>query len=449
MPNRSKSSISPARLAAFDILSRVESESSYASTLLANLKGLSPEDRALAREITLGTLRRLNTLDYFIERHSTRPLRNLDTPVIIALRIGLYQIRYLDRIPTSAAVNESVNLVKQARVTSASGLVNAVLRKAATNISDEPGSEIADSELRESIALSHPQWMLQRWKLSFGANEVLALAESNNAAAPLAFRVNQLKTSEADLISNLKSQGLQTKPSDLVAGGYLLIGGSERVLIEAAAEGLVYIQDEASQLISALLNPQPGERILDLCAAPGSKSTHIAALTENQSQIVACDLRRHRLSTLNQTARRLGVSSIETVSLDATKDLAFVTETMFDRVLIDAPCSGTGTLRRHPEIKWRLKPADIETMASIQMELLKNGSRAVRDGGILIYSTCSLEPEENEAVVKAFLEQAREFSIVRPSTRSELIIEEGFIRTYPHRHGVDGFFAAILTKSRQ
>jgi 16S rRNA (cytosine967-C5)-methyltransferase len=446
---RNRGLVSPARRAAFDILDRVESESAYASVLIAQLSesGLSREDRALTQELVLGVLRWRGLLDYLIERYAKRPIARFDLKVLIALRMGLYQLRYLSRIPQSAAVNESVNLVKRARATSAAGLANAVLRSAARSIDQRAGEELTDPVERASIELSHPVWMLERWRGLRGDDETHALALANNSPATQTFRVNTIRFTVADALEQLAAEGVTTRESELAPGAFVVESGPGSSVARAAERGLIYIQDQASQLVSLLLDAKPGHRVLDLCAAPGSKSSHIAALTENTVHIVSCDVHPHRLGTLRAMCRRLGVTSIDAVALDAARALPFAESSIkFDRVLVDAPCSGTGTLRGNPEIKWRLTLEDIENLAKLQLSLLQNASAAVAVGGRLLYSTCSLEREENEAVIREFLDGDAPFRVIEPDVRGDLLTDDGFVRTFPHRHGSDGFFAAVLEK---
>jgi 16S rRNA (cytosine967-C5)-methyltransferase len=448
-PKQGKPSVSPARRAAFDILRRVEAEGAYASALVATLpqSALSREDRALAQEIALGVLRRQRSLDYFIERYSRRPVNRLDLSVLISLRMGLYQLRHLSRVPQSAAVNESVNLVKIARAASAAGMVNAVLRNAARRLEETAGEGVADAAERTAIEVSHPSWMLGRWAAWLDEDELRALALANNEPPPVALRVNTLSTGEADALARLRSEGLNVRPSEYVPGAFVMEGGPASAITQAAERGLIYLQDEASQLVSLLLEPKGGERILDLCAAPGSKSSHIAALAENYAWVVACDVHPHRLATLSATCRRLDAGSVDAVALDAAREMPFVEGAKkFDRVLIDAPCSGTGTLRRNPEIKWRLKPDDIPRLADLQFSLLCRGAGLLARGGRLVYSTCSIEREENEGVIRRFIESGAPFRPLRPNAHAALVTADGFVRTFPHRHGTDGFFAAVLEK---
>ena len=446
-PKQSRESVSPAPHQAYDILLRVEAESAYASVRVAALSDsdLSREDRALVQEIVLGVLRWRGALDYFIQRYSGRSCEQLDLPVVIALRIGLFQLRHLSRIPTSAAVNESVNLVKRARTSSAAGLVNAVLRKASMHLDEKAGAGIVDSLQRASVELSHPAWLLERWRAMLGKEEAEQLTRANNVPPPSAFRVNTLRATAGEVIFDLKSKGVITRESSLVPGAFVVQGGPSPIVNQAARSGLIYIQDQASQLVSTLLGPRGGHRVLDLCAAPGSKSSHIAALAGNEAWVLACDRYPHRLATLRATCGRLGIDSIDSLVLDATRTLPFAESApKFDRVLVDAPCSGTGTLRGNPEIKWRLSAGDLARLAELQLTLLKCGAQMVAPGGRLVYSTCSIEREENEEVVRCFLESNASFRLINPNARPDLIAPDGFVRTFPHRHGCDGFFAAVL-----
>lgn len=445
---RGKHTVSAARRAAFDVLRRVEAEGAFASVLIAELpeKGLSREDRALAQEIALGVLRWRRSLDYFIHRYSRKPVERLDLPVLIALRMGLYQLRNLTRVPASAAVNESVNLVKHARALSAAGFVNAVLRNAARHAGEGAGEGVEGALERFSVEVSHPPWMLERWVAMLGEDEARQLALANNEPPPVAFRVNTLRADAVQTVARLRSKGVAVRPSSSVPEAFVVEGGPVGALFELVESGAVYLQDEASQLVSLILEPERGDRILDLCAAPGSKTSHIAALTAGAAWVVACDLHPHRAARLAAACRRLGASTVDALASDCTRNLPIEAGQKFDRVLVDAPCTGTGTLRRHPEIKWRLAAEDVSRMAEVQLSLLSNGASAVAERGRIVYSTCSVEPEENEEVVRQFLNAHASFRQVRPEAHDDLVTPEGFVRTFPHRHATDGFFAAVLEK---
>jgi 16S rRNA (cytosine967-C5)-methyltransferase len=441
--------LSPARRAAFDILRRVESEGAYASSLLAVAdERLRDADRALCYELVLGVLRHLSWLDCVLEHFANRRMEAVDLPVRLALRLGLYQLRLLSRIPPSAAVNESVNLVRAAGLRSAASFANAVLRRATREPDYDPVASISDPVAKLAIETSHPQWLIEHWIGTFGFDEAAALARANNEPAPVAFRLTARtleNKDEAQRITNqLTAAGVELQPSKIAPNSWRVIGHRSPRLRELSRDGFIYLQDEASQLVTNLLDARPGDRVLDVCAAPGSKTTHTATLVPS-AFVVAADLYEHRLRTLRELAASQRNHSIQVVVHDATFDLPFV-EVSFDRVLADAPCSGTGTLRRNPEIRWRIRPADIAELASKQKRILANAARVVRPGGTLLYSTCSLEKDENEAVAEHFIKEHAEFAQLRPDVAPDLLTESGAIRTWPHRHDVDGFFMIVFRR---
>jgi len=437
-------SVSPARLAAFEILRRV-AEGAYASVLLASrAERLEPADRALCHELVMGVLRWQLWLDRLIEHYASRKVASLDEKVRIALRIGLYQLRFLSRVPASAAVNESVNLIHYARLRSAAGFVNAVLRRAVREPELDPTSEIPDSLERLSVATSHPAWLLERWTNTFGADETEAFARANNEPAPIAFRVVHNRAEEAEVFDRLRAADAELVTSKVAAGAWR-ISGAASLLGELVAAGKVYVQDEASQLVALLLDVKPGHRVLDLCAAPGSKTTQIADLASDSAVILATDLHEHRLRSIVATANLQRLGSIQCLTLDGLRALPFPDET-FDRLLVDAPCSGTGTLRRNPEIRWRISPADIEDLAKRQKQLLQIAARVVKPGGRMVYSTCSVERDENEDVVQAFLENNESFSQVELALDATLQTSLGTVRTWPQREGADGFFVCVFER---
>ncbi len=439
-------SVSPARQAAFEILLRVEA-GAYASVLLATKEAeLKPHDRALCHELVMGALRRQLWLDWLIEHYANRKVAELDVAVRVVLRLGLYQLRFLSRVPASAAVNESVNLVHLAYLRSAGGLVNAVLRRATREPEVDPTSSIHDPIERVAVATSHPSWLIERWTKAFGAAETEEFARANNEPAPVAFRIVNNRAQEGEVYERLHRSGAELVSSRIVTGAWRIVGG-RGLLAESVAAGEVYVQDEASQLVAVMLGARPGERVLDLCAAPGSKTTQIADKCLDSAIIVASDLHEHRLKTLVSLAKLQGLRSIHCVALDGLSALPLA-ESSFDRVLVDAPCSGTGTLRRNPEIRWRISPADIQDLSGRQKQLLFNAARVVKLGGRLIYSTCSVEPEENEEVVQTFLENNKTFRLGQLSLDSSLITSFGAARTWPHRDGTDGFFICAFERMR-
>ncbi len=399
----------------------------------------------------MGVLRRQLWLDRLAEIYANRKVATLDLSVRIALRLGLYQLRFLTRVPASAAVNESVNLTHFARVRSAGNFVNAVLRRATREPGVDPTEAIHDPVERLSIATSHPAWLIERWCKAFGAAEAESFARANNEPAPVAFRVVPIvnrRADESDVRARLREAGAEVVRSKIAKSAWRVAGGGS-LLAELSAAGEIYVQDEASQVVVEVLDSRAGDRVLDICAAPGSKTTQIAGGTLNSAEqpaiVVASDLHEHRLRTVKSAAALQGLSNVLCLALDGLQPLP-LRDGVFDRILVDAPCSGTGTLRRNPEIRWRISPADIQDLAGRQQRLLGNAARAVKPGGLLIYSTCSVEPDENEEVVQTFLENNESFSLAELRLDPTLMISKGMARTWPHRQGADGFFICALER---
>jgi 16S rRNA (cytosine967-C5)-methyltransferase len=419
--------ISPARVTAFNILQQVESGAFSSVQLAAEEPRLQPADRALCHELVLGVLRWQLLLDAIAEHFSKRRVESLDAPVRIALRLGLYQLRFLTRVPASAAVNESVSLVRVARLSSATGLVNAVLRRAVREAEYDPAVEISDPLEKIAVRTSHPAWLIERWASWLGLDQTESFAQANNLVPPTAFRVVANRVNQSEILSRLSAAGAALESSELVDGAWR-VSRATSLLREMSAAGEVYLQDEASQLVAQVLDAKRGELVLDLCAAPGGKTTMIADRTGDRATVVAADLSATRMETVVAGTRLHQLKGIKPVILDAAEPLPFRAET-FDRVLVDAPCSGTGTLRRNPEIRWRLSPDDIPVLAAKQKQILRNAIRVLKPGGRLVYSTCSVEREENEGVI-ADVE-------LRTSKT---------VRTWPHIEGSDGFFIGVFEK---
>jgi 16S rRNA (cytosine967-C5)-methyltransferase len=424
------SNVSPARRAAFDILRRVN-DGAFSSVLLAaDEPKLKPSDRALTHEIVLGVLRWQFWLDKTIEHFSRRRVESLDLSVRVALRMGLYQLRFLSRIPPSAAVNESVNLVRGAKLSSAAAFVNAVLRRAIREADYDPASEAQDPLEKLAIETSHPAWLIDRWTRSFGPIEAASLARANNEIPPTAFRVVHTRGDEDQIIQHLTAAGASIERSSIAQDAFR-VSGTTAALRDLSASGQIYLQDEASQLVAEMLDARPGDRVLDLCAAPGGKTTLIADRAADNVWIIAADRSATRMPTITTTAALHQLHSIKPVLLDAGDTLPFAPRS-FDRILVDAPCSGTGTLRRNPEIRWRLSDDDIANFAVAQKQFLRNAAVVLKPGGRLVYSTCSVEREENEEVIDNFLSAHPDFTVKKT------------LRTWPHREGSDGFFIAVL-----
>lgn len=441
--------VTPARRVAFEVLRRVEEEGAFASVLLAYATAeLRTDDRALCYELVLGALRWQLWLDKLIAHYAGRAAAELDAPVRRALRLGLYQLRLLARVPASAAVNESVNLMHAARLRGAAGFVNAVLRRATREPDYDPARAATDALERLAIVTSHPKWLLARWVEAFGATEAEALARADNRPPPVAFRVNERRARSAEVRAQLQASGVEVQASEIAPGAWRVVGGTGGAVLRALAQaGVVYTQDEASQLVAHVLDVQAGARVLDVCAAPGSKTTHVAGLAGARALVVAGDLYEHRLRTVIEAATRQQLTNVCVVAFDAEQPLPF-TDASFERVLVDAPCTGTGTLRHNPEIRWRLMPADIAELGARQQRILMNGARVLRPGGRLVYSTCSVEPEENEGVVAAFLKEHTDFNTLQVNAPAQLLTATGALRTWPQRDDTDGFFVAVLERQR-
>jgi len=442
MPNN----VSPARVAAFDALKEIEG-GKFSSSVLANTDAqLSSLDRALCHELVLGVLRWQLELDAIVEHFAKRKIESLDPPVLRALRLGIYQIRFLDRVPASAAVNESVNLVGRARVSSARPLINAVLRRAAREPDYSPAADIADPLERIAIQTSHPRWLIDRWSKEFGVEETEVMARANNEPPPIAIRVVKTIADEKDVLDKLRSAGAELVPSEIAKGGWRVSGATAK-LRELSERGELYIQDEASQLVAEVVNAQPGDRVLDVCAAPGGKTTLIAERASDKADVVAMDVSPRRLATIEWTIQLHQLKSIKLMLGNASEPLPFDSGS-FDRVLLDAPCSGTGTLRHNPEIRWRLTNDDISQLADQQKRFLMNAAAVVKPGGLLVYSTCSIEMEENEEVVRDFLSSNDQFTQVSLPLKADLVTNSGAARTWPHRDGTDGFFISAFERNK-
>lgn len=440
------------RSIAVDILNRIEEKGAFAEPLLD--EALSAQllsnmnDRRLLTQIVYGTLRMQGRLDWIVSKLYRGSVDNLDIDVRNILRMSLYQLFFTHRIPQFAIVDEAVKVTKKINA-KASGLVNAVLRNAIRK-----GWEIEYPDSKKSPALyiavfySHPLWLVEKWLDLFGFEETAAMCKANNEIPPATVRVNRLKTTPEAAIKALSDEDFEAMPAAFSPDGLIL--AKQRGSIREAVtfqKGHIQMQDEASQLIACLVGPKPGETILDLCAGTGGKANHLAEIMMNQGLILAMDIDGQKLESLQKNAQRLGVSIIRTLHRNAAGLLIIDSPRKFDRILIDAPCSGLGTLRRNPEIKWRILPQDIRKSAILQRQLIKNAARYLKDGGVLIYSTCTNLPEENEDIVTDFMENNPGFKHLKPPDiiPQVLIDDNGFFKTKTHLCGTDGFFGAILS----
>jgi 16S rRNA (cytosine967-C5)-methyltransferase len=458
-PRDSPRPVSAARAAAFDILLRIERESSYASELLhsSTYSRLTIVDHSLATELVMGVLRWRSRLDSQIAQSSAQPLSKLDLEILTALRLGLYQLRWLNRIPASAALNESVELVKRARKRSAAPFVNAVLRKLAANgpTTRDNSPLTIDHASAETIAAesAHPLWLVERWIQAYGMEATLKICQQNQSIPTTAIRIRHPGAED-----RLRAEGIELAPGALLSSARQIRQGD--VTKKATfRERLCVIQDEGSQLVAALVGQS--KQVLDCCAAPGGKTLAIADRNPS-TRVAAVELHTHRARLLRKLLsaknRKTESPSVQVVAGDA-RNLPF--NSRFDRVLADVPCSGTGTLSRNPEIKWRLAPADITELQSRQLAILRSAMNQVAVGGRLIYSTCSLEREENEDVVESAMAENKNLRVVDCRAELERLQREGelvwpdpssltrgkFLETLPGIHPCDGFFAAILEKT--
>jgi 16S rRNA (cytosine967-C5)-methyltransferase len=437
------------RLAAADILFRVDKESGYADVLLgARLPDFAPADRRLITRLVLGTIAWQGRLDYELKHLTRRELISIQPVALEILRMGLYQLRFLDRIPQHAVVDTSVSVAKRnAQARRAAGFVNAVMRRATREAAPMPAREKNEKSYL-AIAYSHPRWMVERFVDWFGVANAERLMTANNDAAPNVIRLNLARGSRAEIIQKLIEDGFEIGiPSR--APETIVLNGAPHFDSRAYREGLFHAQSEASQMVARMLAPRAGATVVDCAAAPGGKATHLAEMVGERGRVIAVDLNFSGLRNVRDLSHRLRHRNVEYVCADlaAVPPLA---PSGVEYVLLDAPCTGLGTLREHPEIKWRLKPTDPARMAAIQSRMLENAAALVRRGGAIVYSVCSIAPDEGESVIDGFLASHGDFKIDRGLAGRDdfrdVIDARGFMKTRPDVGGLDGFFAARLIR---
>lgn len=435
--------IAPARVAAYEVLRAVRGgKADLGSALARHRAALTDErDRALAGEIAIGTLRWQGAFDHIVTTFADRPLKKFDAEVLDVLRLTIFQILHLERIPVSAAVKDAVDLTGKVGKRSAAGLVNAILRRVSRERERLPlpprpadPSDRAAAMAYLSVTLSHPAWLVARWLDRYGFENAEAWARFNNSPAPLTLRANTLKISRGELASRLRDEGIDCENTTHASDGLIVRSGNP-LSSSLHEQGFFVVQDEASQLVGSYAGARPGEWILDACASPGGKTLAMAGDTRGEGLIVASDLRPRRVNLLRETIARSGASNVVIVQADVMTALPF--ERIFDRVLLDAPCSGLGTVRRDPDIKWRRHEDDLPALAAAQLQMLEAVADVVKPGGAVVYSTCSSEPEENERVVECFTSRHPDFRV-----------EGEPLRTLPFRDGLEAFFAAIVVKAK-
>jgi 16S rRNA (cytosine967-C5)-methyltransferase len=445
-----------ARRLAWEVLWRTHKAGAYADLLLTALLRRASHwakvDRALATELVFGTLRWQASVDRALEIVSERPLALIDPRLLVLLRVGAYQILFLSRIPPSASVNESVEMAKGLGLGHAAGFVNAVLRGLARRGRDllavDPSLPAAE---RIAQATSHPLWMVERWISQWGEEEASALCEANNQVAPLMLRTNTLVITREELSASLDQEGVSTEPTDYSPEGLRVthlpvpletLGSFQR--------GEFQVQDEASQLMAHWLEVSAEDYVLDACAAPGGKATHLAQLMGGRGVVVATDLHEGRLSLLARDCKRLGIRSIRVQRADMVQADS-IPSGPFDRILLDAPCSALGVLRRHPDTKWRRKPEDVQERANNQLDLVRAVLPRLRPGGILLYCVCTHTPEETEGVLERMLRGQEGVRLLTsaqglPVDARALVGPDGVFTSLPHRHGIDGYGAFRLER---
>jgi 16S rRNA (cytosine967-C5)-methyltransferase len=442
------------RFFAAEILGKVDRQKAYADILLDQaLKAgsLNQRNRALLTELVYGTLRWRGKIDAQLSQHLRQPLLKTDPLIRNLLRLTCYQLLFLDRIPDYAAVNEAVEVAKMHGGRKRSGFVNGVLRSflryehrndaSATN--DEPVKSIA-------VEYSHPEWLVQRWCEEFGVEPAQELMRANNDNAPLVLRVNTIKCSRDELLQRFSDAGVTAIATKRSPQGICVQSGGAVDSLPGFVEGLFQVQGESSQLVAFLLSPLPGERILDACAAPGGKSTHVAELMRDQGTVIAIDTSARGIEKICENAARLGLTSLRAQRADATRALSAFGHAPYDRALVDAPCSGLGTLRSHPEIKWQRGERDIERLSCLQSKILDHVAVYLKPRGVLIYATCTLTREENARNVERFLVRHAEFELQDAARylpdSARHMVRDKYFEALPHRDNADGFFAARMRK---
>ena len=425
-----------ARLAAVKTVYEVNANGAYSNVALAQIlrqEKLNDLDRRFCTELVYGTIKAGASLDWKLTKYLTRPLDKVEEKILAVLRVGLYQIFFLDRVPNSAAVNESVELTKKFVNIGASKFVNGVLRSA---VRQPEKSDFPEGDDVESIALKmfHPAWLVKLFADEFGIAAAKKICAVNNTESPLCLRVNNLKSSREKIVAELEKISVQFELSKIAPEGIICKSHGALDKFKPLKAGLCQVQDESSMTVAPLLNPKAGDFVIDCCAAPGGKTTHIAELMKNRGKIIAADIYDIKLDHIRQNAKRLGINIIEPILLDARN----IGEKYFeraDKVLVDAPCSGLGVIRRKADIRWKKNPAELEELPKLQLEILNSAAKTVKRGGTLVYSTCTIVKRENENVVESFLADNTNFKLVETK------------KFLPHIEGTDGLFECVMHKA--
>ncbi|WP_286926177.1 MULTISPECIES: 16S rRNA (cytosine(967)-C(5))-methyltransferase RsmB [Lysinibacillus] len=435
------------RDAALSILLAIDKNQAYSNLLLSETikrHKIEAKDRALLTEITYGTLQYKMTLDYYLEPFIRG---SVDLWVRWLLRLSLYQIHYLTRIPPHAAVNEAVEIAKrrghQGIASMVNGILRSILRQGVAST-----DEIKDPIERLAIETSHPEWLVQRFVDNYGMEVATEMLQENNVPPVQTVRVNTTKVNVEEAITSLEAEGLTAKKSDMMPE-CLHVTNGQPARTKAFQEGLITIQDESSMIPANVLHPNPGMRVLDMCAAPGGKTTHLAEIMNNEGSILATDLHPHKLDLIDHNTDRLGINIVETAPIDGRKAPDFLQPESFDAILVDAPCSGLGVMRRKPDIKYTKREEDLENLQKIQLALLDAATKVLKIEGKLVYSTCTVDKKENEGTVNAFLTAHPEMEAIQLESLPTKLAKKqanGMLQVFPQDFGSDGFFVAAFRK---
>ncbi|WP_455675564.1 16S rRNA (cytosine(967)-C(5))-methyltransferase RsmB [Pradoshia sp.] len=439
------------REVALDILTAVQKNKAYSNLSLNHAikeSELSAKDVGLLTELVYGTIQRDMTLDYFVSPFIKNP-KKMQSWVLALLKMTVFQMLYLDRVPDRAAIHEAVEIAKKRGHKGVASLVNGVLRSIQREGVPEI-SAIEDPLERISVSTSHPLWLVKLWASQFGIEKTEQMCAENLHAPVQTARVNLLKTSRDEVLDMLEAEGYMAEPSALNDDGIRCLRGNI-ALSDAYKNGLISIQDESSMLVAHAVSPNEEDMVLDSCAAPGGKTTHLGERMANQGQIIALDLHAHKTKLIDEQAIRLGLSNIETRQMDARKIGEFFEPQTFDKILVDAPCSGLGVLKRKPDAKYTKTEADLHSLSAIQLTILQKVSGLVKAGGTITYSTCTVGREENEAIIDAFLEQNKEFErdltlVDRLPDAVKPYVNGNSVQILPQYFGSDGFFIASIRR---
>ncbi len=416
-----------------------------------DMAGMPPNDRSLCNALIFGVLRNREAIDWTIRGFSRTRMEKIELPVLYILRLALFQILYMDRIPVFAAIHTAVDLARSLSGSRATGFVNAVLRNAAENHGRLPLPD-PSKDPAEAVSITHslPLWLAKKWIKAFGLEKTRALGLRINRIPMITVRCNPLRTDRENLAQSLSLCAEHIEFTRYAQRGLRFSNPSRPIQeMEAFCNGWFHVQDEAAQIVTEILAPEPGESILDACAGLGGKTFHIAQMLRGAGEVTACDLDAEKLATLRRESLRLGLNGIETRSLDLTHTTIRDFDRYFDRVLLDAPCTGLGVLQRNPDTRWKRSLKDIHRLSSLQKKMIRSAANLVRPGGILVYAVCSCESEENEAVVQRFLDKRKDFSIdtgFHFDSYSRFLTRDGFFKTWPEADHMDGFFAARLKR---